>query len=82
MDDNALDKVITGCVAAGLGAIMVCSFVIPVVSKMLGSLTGDAISGFKSGDVDTWKALIALVVMMTIIGLIIAIVRGFALRGR
>jgi hypothetical protein len=82
MDDNAIDKVITGCIAAGLGSIMLCSFVIPVVSTMLNSLTGDSVSGFKAEDVLTWKTLIALVVMMTIIGLIIAIVRGFALRNR
>ena len=82
MDDNALDKVITGCVAAGLGSILVCSFVIPTVANMLGNLTAAKYPEVDSSDLDMWRTLIALVVMMAIIGLIIAIVRGFALRSR
>ncbi len=82
MDDNALDKVITGCIAAGLGSILVCSFVIPTVANMLGNLTQTNYPHVQKTDLDMWKALIGLVVVMAIIGLIIAIVRGFALRSR
>lgn len=82
MDDNALDKVITGCIAAGLGSILVCSFVIPTVANMLGNLTQTNYPDIQKTDLDMWKALIGLVVVMAIIGLIIAIVRGFALRSR
>ena len=85
MDDNALDKVITGCIAAGLGSILVCSFVIPVVSNMLKNITFAKLGGeggVPQADVDMWRTLIILTVMMVIIGLIIAIVRGFALRSR
>ena len=88
MDDNALDKVITGCIAAGLGSILVCSFVIPTIADMLGNITLDKLNGennangLTQGDIDTWRTLITLTVMLVIVGLIIAIVRGFAVRSR
>lgn len=82
MDDNSIDKTVTNCVAAGLGAILICSFVIPIVSSMLKMITQKDSSGsyIFSGDVATWETLIGLVVVMTIIGLVIALVRGFSLR--
>lgn len=79
MDDNAIDKTITSAIAAGLGVILVCSFVIPIVSKMLGSI---ADVGLSSGDLATYSTLIGLVVIMTIIGLIVAVIRGFSLSQR
>lgn len=76
MDDSAIDKTISSAVAAGLGVIMVCAFVIPIVTKMLGQIQD---IGLSSGDLATYSTLIGLVVIMTIIGLIIAVIRGFSL---
>lgn len=75
MDDSAIDKVITICIAAAIGAILVCSLVIPVFNDMLGGLTATALPNV-SGSLDTWKTLISLAVMMTIIGFVIAIIKG------
>lgn len=82
MDDNSIDKTVTNCVAAGLGAILICSFVIPIISSMLKMITQKDSTGayIFTGDVATWETLIGLVVVMTIIGLVIALVRGFSLR--
>lgn len=81
MDDNSIDKTITNCIAAGLGVILICSFVIPIVSSMLKMITQKENGQYIfSGDIATWETLIGLVVVMTIIGLVIALVRGFSLR--
>lgn len=82
MDDNSIDRTITNCIAAGLGSILICSFVIPIVSSMLKMITQKGSDGkyIFTGDVGTWETLIGLVVVMTIIGLVIALVRGFSLR--
>lgn len=79
MDDNAIDKTITSAIAAGLGVILVCSFVIPIVVKMLGQIQD---IGLNSADLATYTTLIGLVVIMTIVGLIVAVVRGFSLSRR
>lgn len=79
MDDNAIDKTITSAIAAGLGVILVCSFVIPIVVKMLGNIAN---IGLSSGDLATYSTLIGLVVIMTIIGLIVAVIRGFSLSSK
>lgn len=82
MDDGAIDRVVTICVAAAIGAILVCSLVIPVFSDMLGTLTANNLPNVDTGDLATWKTLIGLAVMMTIIGFVIAIIKGGLGRSR
>lgn len=82
--EDSLERVIGICIAAAVGAILVCSMVIPVVSSMLGTLTVTDSNGLGpvSGELETWKTLIELVVMMVIVGLVIAVVRGVTNRDR
>lgn len=75
MDDSAIDKVITISVAAAIGAILVCSLVIPVFDNMLGTLVASSLPNV-AGELDTWKTLLSLAVMMVIIGFVIAIIKG------
>lgn len=75
MDDSSIDKVITICVAAAIGAILVCSLVIPVFNDMLATLDATKLTAV-AGELATWKTLISLAVMMTIIGFVIAIIKG------
>lgn len=79
--EDSVDRVIGICIAAAIGAILVCSMVIPVVSSMLGTLTADAF-GPVADQLGTWKTLIELVVMMVIVGLVIAVVKGVTNRDR
>lgn len=79
--EDSVDRVIGICIAAAIGAILVCSMVIPVVSSMLGTLTVDAF-GPVADQLGTWKTLIELVVMMVIVGLVIAVVKGVTNRDR
>ena len=79
--EDSVDRVIGICIAAAIGAVLVCSMVIPIVSSMLGTLTADAL-GPVSDQLDTWKTLIELVVMMVIVGLVIAVIRGVTNRDR
>ncbi len=86
MDENAIDKVVTICIAAGVGAILVCSFVLPIFADMLGTLTTegeDAIydEDMKS-DVDTWKTLLGVVAMVVIVAFMVAIVRSMTSKSR
>lgn len=76
MDDSAIDKVITICVAAAIGAILVCSLVIPVFDTMLEGLTVAKLPHIDATNLTTWKTLLGLAVMMTIIGFIISIIKG------
>lgn len=80
MGDSAIDRTITACIAAGLGAVLVCSFVIPTIANMLGNLQtnfGGNDSAIKD-DLAMYKTLIGLVIMISIIGLLVAVIRGFA----
>lgn len=79
MGDSAIDRTITACIAAGLGAVLVCSFVIPTIANMLGNLQTNYASGSPiSDDLAMYKTLIGLVIMISIIGLLVAVIRGFA----
>lgn len=95
MDDNALDKVVMSCVAAAVGAILVCSLVVPVFADMLGTLEvqeydehGDLIPGSGTydpsmeSDLALWSTMLGLVVLMVIVGFLIAIIRNSTMRGR
>lgn len=78
-DENAIDKVITITIAAGIGAIMVCSFVIPIFADMLGTLTTGENGNYSAdmaGDIELWKTMLGLVVLIVILGFIIAIVKN------
>lgn len=81
--EDSLERVIGICIAAAVGAILVCSMVIPVVSSMLGTLDPESSAlAPVAGEIGTWTTLIELVVMMVIIGLVIAVVRGVTNRDR
>lgn len=78
--EDAVDKVITICIAAGLGAILVGSFVLPVFSDMLGTLTTENYGSLE--DLDTYKTLLGFVLIMVIVGFAIAIIRNASSRDR
>lgn len=81
--EDGTDRVIGICIAAAIGAVLVCSMVIPIVSSMLGTLvpTNEAL-GPVADQLETWKTLIELVVMMVIVGLVIAVIRGVTNKNR
>lgn len=79
--EDSVDRVIGICVAAAMGAVLICAMVIPIVSSMLGNLTADTL-GPVADQLSTWKTLIELVVMMVIVGLVIAVIRGVTNRDR
>lgn len=82
MDDNPIDKVVTLCIAAGIGAIMVCSFVLPVFNDMLGSINSTNMENVSSGDLDTWKTLLGVVVLLVIVAFMVALIRNITSRSR
>ena len=65
---DKVDNILEVSIAAVIGILMICSLVIPV--------GWDAIQSLGSG-YDQWNGLLEVVIVMTIIGLIIAIVRYF-----
>lgn len=69
MASDKIDTVVGACIAAALGVIMICSVLIPIVTGQLDLLTSDESAKY--------GALIGVVVIMTIVGLIISIVRHF-----
>ena len=78
-NDDAINKVITVCVAAALAAILIGSLVLPVFSNMFAGLTN--ITGL-GDNLETYKTLLALIPLMVIVGVVIAIIRSSALRNR
>lgn len=82
MDDNPIDKVVTLCIAAGIGAIMVCSFVLPVFNDMFGTLTTTNLENVSSGDLDTWKTLLGVVVLLVIVAFMVALIRNITSKAR
>ena len=82
MDDNPIDKVVTLCIAAGIGAIMVCSFVLPVFNDMFGTLTTSNLENVSSGDLDTWKTLLGVVVLLVIVAFMVALIRNITSKAR
>ena len=65
---DKVDNILETSIAAVIGILMICSLVIPV--------GWDAISGLGDG-YDQWNGMLEVVIVMTIIGLIIGIVRYF-----
>jgi Na+/melibiose symporter-like transporter len=88
MDENAIDKVVTICIAAGVGAILVCSFVLPIFADMIGTLqvsTPDDPTPYAEdpdGQLDTWKTLMGVVAMIVIVAFLVAIVRSMTSKAR
>lgn len=65
---DRLDDVIGSSVAAVVGIVMICALVIPVGLDYIGDLTGEAAQ---------YAPLLGVVIIMTIIGLIVGVVRYF-----
>lgn len=65
---DKVDNILEVSIAAVIGILMICSLVIPV--------GWDAIQSLGAG-YNQWNGLLEVVIVMTIIGLIIAIVRYF-----
>jgi uncharacterized protein involved in cysteine biosynthesis len=65
---DKVDNILEVSIAAVIGILMICSLVIPV--------GWDAITSLGPG-YDQWNGMLEIVIVMTIIGLIIAIVRYF-----
>lgn len=82
MDDNPIDKVVTLCIAAGIGAILVCSFVLPVFNDMFGTLTTTNLDNVDSDKIDTWKTLLGVVVLIVIVAFMVALIRNITTRAR
>lgn len=60
-----IDTIITACVGALIGVILICSVLIPTVTKQMNNIDS------------TYAGLITLVVTIVIIGLAIAVIRQF-----
>lgn len=81
-DNNPIDKVVTLCIAAGVGAIMVCSFVLPVFNDMLGTLTTQSMDHVEEGALETWKTLLGVVILIVIVAFMVALVRNITSKSR
>lgn len=82
MDDNPIDKVVTLCIAAGIGAILVCSFVLPVFNDMLANVTAENLSNVDADDVSTWSTMLSVVVLLVIVAFMVALIRSITARSR
>lgn len=82
MDDNPIDKVVTLCIAAGIGAILVCSFVLPVFNDMLANVTAQNLPNVDANDVKTWESMLGVVVLIVIVAFMVALVRSITTRNR
>ena len=65
---DKLDSVIGSSVAALVGLILLCSVVIPIGVAQIGSLTGEAAE---------YAPILGVVIIMSIVGLIIGVIRFF-----
>lgn len=83
MDDNPIDKTVNIAIAAGVGAILVCSFVLPIFAQMLGTLvTGDVYPESMSDQLESWKTLLGVVALIVIVAFMVAIVRSISAKSR
>ncbi len=82
MDDNPIDKVVTLCIAAGIGAILVCSFVLPVFNDMLANVTPEKLDNVQAGDVTTWQTMLGVVVLIVIVAFMVALIRSITAKSR
>lgn len=68
-------NVVIGLIVA---VILICSALIPITIEQITSL--NAITDFDQGTIQTWTSLIEVVIIMTIIGLVIGVVRTYSRR--
>lgn len=72
-DDQKMNKTVGSIMATVVGIIMICSVMIPIVSSQINAV--EAMDNLNSS-LKPISSLIAVVVMMTVVGLIVAVVKG------
>lgn len=70
---DSSSNVVVGLIVA---VILICSALIPITIEQISSL--NAIQDFDQGTIQTWTSLIEVVIIMTIIGLVIGVVRTYS----
>ncbi len=79
--EEKLDIVIGSMIILMVGAIILCSAVIPVVSDQVASLSDLIPSGEDAGDqvlnIASYQTLIGVAILMCIIGLVIGIIKMY-----
>lgn len=70
---DSSSNVVIGLIVA---VILICSALIPITIEQISSL--NAIQDFDQGTIQTWTSLIEVVIIMTIIGLVIGVVRTYS----
>lgn len=73
MAEDRLDAVIGASIAALVGIVLICAAIIPTATEFIGNLTGDSAK---------YAPLLGVVLIVTIIGLIIGILRFYSNAGR
>lgn len=73
-DNDRLSNIIDGSMAAVVGIIMIAAVVIPIAVSQINSLT----SSVAGDDWATYQSLLSVVIILTIVGLIIGIVKHFS----
>lgn len=66
---DKVDNILDSSIAAVIGIIMLCAFVIPIGVQQIDSLVGTNLT--------QWNALLYLVITFCVVGLIIGVVRFF-----
>lgn len=79
--EDKLDIVIGSMVVMIVGAVILCSAVIPIVSDQVASLSDLIPSGEDAGDqvldIATYQTLIGVAILMLIIGMVIGIIKMY-----
>ena len=79
--EDKLDIVIGSMVVLIVGAVILCSAVIPIVSDQVASLSDLIPSGEDAGDqvldIATYQTLIGVAILMAIIGMVIGIIKMY-----
>lgn len=82
--EDKLDIVIGSMVVMIVGAVILCSAVIPIVSDQVASLSDLIPSGKDAGDqvldIATYQTLIGVAILMLIIGMVIGIIKMYTSR--
>lgn len=71
---DKLSNIIDGSMAAVVGIIMIAAVVIPIAVSQIKSLTSEV----AGQDWATYQSLLGVVIILTIVGLIIGIVKHFS----
>lgn len=70
---DKINNILESSVATVVGIVMICALVIPVGWAQISSLTGDYAQ---------WNGLLEIVIVMSIVGLIIGVIRYFSANKR